>query len=296
MKAIILGSNGYIGKHLAYYLNSQDWELRLYDVQNVSSIDAGSYQSLDVRVKEAVEAIDWNTDFIFYFAGLTGTANAYEQYENFLDINEKGFLHFLNAMRKSNSRARIIFPSTRLVYKGLKNTPLIEDAEKEFKTIYALNKWTCEQLLAQYATYFNLKYTVVRICIPYGTLFSDSYSYGTVGFFLSRVLKGEPISLYGNGSQQRTFTHVEDICAQILALTKSSEAVNNIFNIMGETYSLYALATIIAERYGAQVKLAEWPAMDLKLESGDTIFDGQKIKELTKTQNKHTVLAWIAQL
>jgi UDP-glucose 4-epimerase len=294
-KAIIIGSNGYIGKHLALYLRAAGWELRLYDLQPAQA-NSINYRTLDILDKKAVHEIPLEVDFIFYMAGITGTGNAYEKYEHYIDVNEKGLLHLLDAMRKSKSKARIVFPSTRLVYKGVENMPLAEHATKEFKTIYALNKWTCEQLLSQYAAYFGVHYTIVRICVPYATLFNEGYSYGTVGFFLSRASRGEPINLYGDGSQKRTLTHVEDICYQVASLLDKEESVNNIFNIAGETFSLYELASLIGARFNAKLVFLPWPELDLKLESGDTIFDGRKIQELIGVTNNHTLSAWIKQL
>src|SRR5258708_33839038 len=123
MKAIVFGSNGYIGKHLAFELFKKDYKLTLCDVQESSSLTFGSYRKSDVTDKNLFDSLDLEADFIFFFAGLTGTYTAYDKYEQFIDINEKGLLHLLNAMRRVKSKARLVFPSTRLVYKGMKDTP-----------------------------------------------------------------------------------------------------------------------------------------------------------------------------
>lgn len=293
MKAWIIGSNGYIGKHLAYHLQKLGWDLDLCDVQSSSSINAGRYHCLDVRDKNAVKNLNWRGEYLFFMVGVTGTSAAFANYDLYIDVNEKGLLNILDALRASNPSIHIVFPSTRLVYKGVKGVPLREDAEKEFKTIYALNKWTGENLLKQYADYFDLQYSIVRICVPYGTLFQDGYSYGTVGFFLSKARNGEAIGLYGDGGQMRTFTHVEDICDQIVLLIAKKEALNNIFNIAGESSSLVSLAMLVANKFQVSVKFLPWPLLDEKLESGDTIFDGSKIEALVGIVNKHRLKTWI---
>ena len=235
-------------------------------------------------------------DYIFFFSGITGTLNGYDKYESYIDVNEKGLLNLLNQIRILKSKARLIFPSTRLIYKGIKDTELDENAEKEFKTIYALNKWFGEQAIIQYSNYFNLKFNIFRICIPYGNLFSDEYSYGTVGFFLKKASSNENIILYGIGDQKRTFTHVEDICLQIYNTILTSHSQNRIFNIAGETFSLAQIANQIAAKYNIQVEYTEWPEMDKKLESGDTIFDGKQILSLTKKPLKNTFYDWLFNL
>lgn len=296
MKAIVFGSNGYIGKHLASALFRQNYQVTLCDVQGSNSLAFGSYSKADVTDKNFFNTLDLEVDFIFFFAGLTGTYVAYDKYEEFIDVNEKGLLHLLNMMRRTKSGARLVFPSTRLVYKGVKDTPLHEEAEKEFKSIYALNKWTSEQLLKQYSSLFNISYTIVRICVPYGSSFADGYSFGTVGFFLSKAMAGEPISLYGDGSQRRTLTHVEDVCGQVLSTISYKESINETFNIFGETYSLHELASAIATRFNTKLMFKPWPELDLKMESGDTIFDGTKIKSLTNFCNQHSVEEWIKRI
>src|SRR6266581_2360866 len=110
MKAIVLGSNGYIGKHMARALSAQGYELTLVDVQKTNTLKFGAYSPMDLTEKDVVNAMDFDVDFVFFMAGLTGTFAAYEKFEQFIDVNEKGLLQVLNAMRKTNSRARIVFP------------------------------------------------------------------------------------------------------------------------------------------------------------------------------------------
>ena len=102
------------------------------------------------------------------------------------------------------------------MYKGVEDTPLHEESEKEFKTIYASSKYNGELYLKMHRLYYDIDFSVFRICVPYGNLFDANFSYGTLGFFISQASKGQPIQLYGDGSLKRTFTYVEDICNQIV--------------------------------------------------------------------------------
>ncbi|MBN8569601.1 MAG: NAD-dependent epimerase/dehydratase family protein, partial [Ignavibacteria bacterium] len=205
MKVQILGSNGYIGKNFSHYLhNLQKINSELFDVHPNSIHPNIQYTQLDISNNSEVSKIKFDSDFIFIFSGLTGTGAGFIKYEDYVKINEIGLLNILNSLHEQNYKGRIIFPSTRLVYKGIKDTALNEDSEKEFKTPYALNKYSCEQFLKMYNNMYGLSYIVFRICVPYGNLVGDEYSYGTVGFFLNKAAKGENITLYGDGSQKRT--------------------------------------------------------------------------------------------
>ena len=119
-----------------------------------------------------------------------------------------------------------------------------------------------------------------RICIPYGNLLSTDYSFGTVGFFIKQAKAGKDITLYGGGSIKRTFTHVEDLCYQIVEGAMKKESDGQIYNIGGETLSLRQAAEIIAAKYGTNVVAVPWPEKDLRIESDHTYFDDTKIQAL----------------
>jgi UDP-glucose 4-epimerase len=293
MKAAILGVNGYIGRHLAHCLLQQGYSVQGYDIAEFPALPGLPYVQLDVRDRHQFGKLNEGFDLLFYFSGITGTIKGYEDYETYIDVNEKGLLHLLDTLRRQDKPPRVVFPSTRLVYNGIKGTPLAEDAEKEFKTLYALNKWFAENLLQQYAAYFGISHTIFRICVPYGNLLDKAYSYGTVGFFLGRAVAGNPIRLYGTGEQKRTFTHVEDVCRQIYYALQHPSSLNTVFNIAGETFSLKEIADAIGHKFAVSVDLAPWPEIDAKLESGDTIFDAGRIEKCISRPLKNNFHSWL---
>ncbi len=229
--------------------------------------------------KNEVESIDFNVDCIFMMTGLTGTKVGFDKYEQFVDVNEKSLLNLLDAIHNTPYRPKVIFPSSRLVYKGV-DKPLQEDDEYDSKTIYAANKIACEGFLKAYNYNFDIPYAIFRICVPWGNMLDDNYSFGTVGFFIKMAQAGKDITLYGGGKVKRTFTHLEDICYQMVEGAFNPRSDNESFNIGGETYSLYEAANIIAKKYHVNVVAVPWPEADLKLESGHTYFDDAKIQEL----------------
>ena len=290
MKKIgVIGANGYIGKHIVSYLQRHyDVNVDSYDI--VTECDSPNYHKVDLTDKESIKGLNLDLDYIFMFAGLTGTYNGFNEYQKFISINELGLLNLLDAIKNSEYRPKVIFPSTRLVYKGIDKS-LKEDDLKECKTIYAANKLACEGYLQAYHDSFDIPYTIFRICLPYGNLLSTDYSFGTVGFFIKQAKAGKDITLYGGGNIKRTFTHMEDLCYQIIEGSFHHESNGQTYNVGGETLSLHDAAEIIAAKYGAKVTEIPWPERDLRIESSHTYFDDTKIRSLLRNMNPYKKLS-----
>jgi UDP-glucose 4-epimerase len=290
MKKIgVIGANGYIGKHIVSYLQRYyDVNVDSYDI--VAECDLPNYHKVDLTDKESIKGLNLDLDYIFMFAGLTGTYNGFNEYQKFISINELGLLNLLDAIKNSEYRPKVIFPSTRLVYKGVDKS-LKEDDLKECKTIYAANKLACEGYLQAYHDSFDIPYTIFRICLPYGNLLSTDYSFGTVGFFIRQAKAGKDITLYGGGNIKRTFTHMEDLCYQIIEGSFHHESNGQTYNVGGETLSLHDAAEIIAAKYGTKVTEIPWPERDLRIESSHTYFDDTKIRSLLRNMNPYKKLS-----
>lgn len=293
-KALIFGGNGYVGSHLKHSLKQKGIEVISLDLEKKEE-DEQSF-CVDIAKKEDVKNIDFKVDYIFVFSGLTGTEIGFERYKEFTTVNEIGLLNILDHYVQSNSQAHIIFPSTRLVYKGQKDKILKENDEKEALTIYAQNKLTCESLLKIYANRFNIKYTVFRLCVIYGNLLNNKYSYGTIGFFLKNALNSKDITLYEGGNIKRTFVHVSDISEIMYRSLDNKNFINQIFNIGGDHYSLHEVASKIAEKYNVSVKSIPFPEIAKKIESGDTMFDDTKMQNELNYVYNFNVLDWIKEL
>ncbi len=277
-KIAVIGACGFIGRHIVHYLLKQGCtRVDCYDV--VPETNLPNYHRVDLTLRDSVELINMDVDYFFMFAGLTGTYAGFDAYEKYININEIALLNLLDAIRKSEYRPKVLFPSTRLVYKGY-DKPLKEEDEKESKTIYAANKIACEGYLQAYHDSFDIPYTVFRICIPYGNMLSTDYSFGTVGFFIKQAKAGKDITLYGGGTIKRTFTHMEDLCYQIVEGAMNKESNGQIYNVGGETLSLKQAAEIVANKFGTNVVSVPWPERDLRIESDHTYFDDTKIQAL----------------
>jgi len=293
-KIAILGANGYIARNLVYVLKNEypDYQVKLYGCEAESVDNEPNYCMVDMTDKRSIEKIDLSCDVVFMFVGKTGSADGFERYDLFIDTNERTLLNLLSEYRRQNSCARVVYPSTRLVYRGRPGI-LSEDSEKEFKTVYAINKYACEQYLMQYHNVYGVQYSVFRICIPYGTLIPGASSYGTAEFMLSKASKGENITVYGDGSVRRTLTYIGDLCETIIEGALSDKCKNDVFNIGGEDYSLKEMAELIAKKYGVAVNYIPWPELALKIESGDTVFDSKKLDSSIVRINHRKFADWI---
>ncbi len=264
----IFGGNGYLGSQLAAYFAAEGVPCDVFDLPAFDVTRADSWKTFSPTDYSA----------ILFFAGMTGTEKSFTTAERFLAVNEQGLLNLLIHLAPLGTKApNIIFPSTRLVYKG-SDEPLVEDAPKEAKTVYAANKLACEYLLQAYHVRYGTPYAIVRICVPYGSLVSSDYSYGTIGFFLKQATAGGPITLYGDGSVRRTFTHVGDICIAVERLISSG--AGGIYNIGGADYALVDVARMIADRKGVEVAFVPWPDVAVRLESGSTFFNASKLSSV----------------
>lgn len=279
LKCLVTGATGYLGSHLVNHLESLGHQVIASDLDSGNPNGFRHYITLDIVDKQSFSRLPENLDYIFFFSGMTGTHASFERYEEYVSVNLLGLIHLLDHLRKFPAQPKVVFPSTRLVYRGAKE-PLPEDAPKDAKTVYAASKIAAEYMLLAYSNRWQVPWTVFRICVPYGQLSGKGYSYGTVGFFLQKAIEGKDISLYGNGSSTRTFTHVSDICRQITAVSLDGASNHQVYNVAGESFSLLEAATILADQFGVQVVNQPWPDKDLLLESGDTSFNGGKIRQI----------------
>lgn len=298
MRILLIGGNGYLGRNLQLVLRQSGVDVQCFDLppRQVAADMAADceYVPLDITDANAMRRVDWQAEGVIFLAGLTGTRASNEDPVTFTRVNELGLANALMAIRHAKANPLVLFPSSRLVYKGAPGL-LSEESPKECKTVYAANKANCEALLRIFSEYHGLRYTCFRICVPYGNLGAFAYSYGTVGLLMEQAKKGE-IVLYGEGEQRRTFTHVGDIANIMLQAFQTETLVNRTYNIGGETHSLAEVAAMIARCSGCEVRTTAWPDVDLKLESGDTVFDDQKLRRDLGYRYRYQLESWLNEI
>ncbi len=281
---IILGSNGYIGLHLANFLVSNG-----YKVQTDAHLKDSNFNLCDSSLSNQ---FDWNVDTVYLMAGRSGTKASFVDPSLYIRDNVNVLTNALGAIRTSGAKPRVIYPSTRLVYKGSSNI-LSEDAEKESRTLYSALKSCCESILEAYYFAFDIPYTVIRIGVPYGNMYGKPYSYGTIGIMANQALRDRRITLFGGGEILRTFTHINDLCYAMKLASESEGAFCKILNLPGENKTLREVAHMIAAKLGITVEKKEWPEEDLRIESGSTAFDDKELLKLTGLFRSYELSEWI---
>ena len=126
----LFGGKGYIGTQLATHFVRNGLECDVFDMPEFDVTSEACWKNFSSR--------DYAS--ICFFAGLTGTEKSFKSSGYFHEVNEGGLLNLLQKLAPlGESAPKVIFPSSRLVYKG-SDSPLLEDATKEAKTVYAANK------------------------------------------------------------------------------------------------------------------------------------------------------------
>ncbi len=295
MKVVVFGANGYVGQHVvAYLVEELGHDVTGLDLQDAFKGDHKiKYQRADITDKTQMDTLPVNYDFIYFFAGLTGTEITFDKYEKYIDVNEKGLLNLLDRIRHSDARPKIIFPSTRLVYKGVEGARLNEQAEKKIKSLYASTKYNGELYLEMYRNLYGIDYSVFRVSVPYGNTLSTPWSYGTLSAFIQQAMNNRVITLYGDGSLTRTFTHITDVCRQMILAGEQKETGGECYNVDGEAFSLKEVAEVVIQKYGGDIQCIDWPGKSLALESGHTVFDCSKIQAVLPQTLTHSLAAWV---
>ncbi|MEA4914538.1 MAG: SDR family oxidoreductase [Christensenella sp.] len=295
-KATVIGANSYIARNLIHRLHEryQDIRLALYDYQDEQADGYAPYKEISILDPSSCADIDMDSDAIYMFVGKTGTEKGFSEYDSYIDINEKALLNIIDQYIKKKSSARFVFPSSRLIYKG-SDVPLKEDAQKETKTVYAVNKLACEGYLAAYGNAFDINYSILRLCIPFGTLVRGAASYGTADFFINKAAAGNNLTIYGNGKVYRTFTYIGDVCDAFIDCAECAECRGGTFNIGGMRMNLDELASVVTERYGVKKENIPYPVMVEKIESGSTVFDSEKLDTLIGIKKYVDIRSWITE-
>lgn len=282
-KVAIIGANSFLAKNLYQFLvqRNERTDMCLYDIQETFSLSAeANYRQIDFTNDTDLKKIDFNADAIFIFLGLTGTVNSLISYKAFIEVNEITLLNILEAYRQSASKGKIIYPSTRLLYRGDTGESVHECAPKECRSVYAVTKYAAEKYIEMYHLLYDMPYCIFRICTVYGNLLSEHGNYGTISFFEKQAETEKVITIYGDGAIKKTYTHMKDICEIFAECIENEHLTNNTFNIGGDEKSLQEIGEKIAEKHNVKVKNVEWPEMEKKVDGGSVIFDSSRLDNL----------------
>lgn len=282
----IIGANSFLARNFIASIFNDQYKLFLYDKDESHLDNYCNYQKIDLASKESINKINFDSDLIYFFSGRTGTIQGFKSYKSFIEINEVYLLNFLTVYCEKKAQAKIIYPSTRLIYQEKNRKAIKESDEVKLRSVYAVTKYASESYLKIYSEVFGVNYCILRICVPYGSLLNDIGSYGTYEIFMEQAKKKKEITVFGDGKIYKTYTDITDICKVLLMSGLSENCMNDTFNVGGDNKSLLEIATIIGEKYNVPIKHVPWSGLNKKIDAGNTILDSQKLDQILKIQYK----------
>ena len=222
-RALVTGGAGFIGSHVAdlYIANGFDVEI----IDNLSSgrrenVPAGAIvHELDVASPEAARVVrEGRYDVISHLAAQIDVRRSVADPMHDARINILGTLNLAEAVKASGAPTRVLFSSTGgALYGDFVTPPNIEDFAKDPESPYGIAKLSAEYYLAYYARLHALDTAALRYANVYGPRQDPHGEAGVVAIFCNRILAGEPLTVFGDGSQTRDYVFVKDVAKANLA-------------------------------------------------------------------------------
>ncbi|MFL5110018.1 MAG: NAD-dependent epimerase/dehydratase family protein, partial [Microvirga sp.] len=241
----------------------------------------------DVRDEDEVARAAADVKAVFHFAAQVAVTTSLADPREDFDINVRGTINVLDAVRVRREPVPVIFASTNKVYGDLADIALDEtndaylprdpavrakgigeDRPLDFHTPYGCSKGAADQYVLDYARSFGVPTAVMRMSCIYGPRQMGTEDQGWVAHFLIRALDGEPISIYGDGRQVRDVLNVADAVEAYVSAWRRIDAVQGrAFNLGGgpaNAVSLRQLLRHVEDLIGRPVELSfsDWRAGD----------------------------------
>jgi len=304
---LITGGSGFIGTNLAHSLASDGRRVKLFDNLSRAGVeknlhwlrdtygDRVSIEIADVRDPFAVQRAMAGAEMVFHFAAQVAVTTSLDDPAHDFEVNARGTLNVLEAVRTQDEPPPLVFTSTNKVYGGMEDVTLrlhgrryepcdaelcrrgfSEARRLDFHSPYGSSKGAADQYVLDYARSFGLKTAVFRMSCIYGPHQFGTEDQGWIAHFLIRALEDRPITLYGDGMQVRDILYVEDLVRAFrLAERRIGEISGQAFNVGGgpaNTVSLLELLDLIGELHGQrpEVSFEPWRTGDQRYYVSDT--------------------------
>jgi len=235
----------------------------------------------DLRDRDLMARVVRGQQIVMNLSGQSGAVRSMEDPWGDLDVNCRGNLVLLEAMREHNRDAKIVFAGSRLQYGHPDHVPVSEDAPKDALCLHAIHKQTVEQYLALYRRLFGIRYTVARITNPYGPgQPAGRTAYGVINRMIHLAIADRTLAIYGEGVQLRDYVHVDDVVQALLTMAAADRSDDRTYNVgSGTGTRLVDLAkTVIGIAGGGKVEHVPWPALAEQVETGDFVADISRIE------------------
>jgi UDP-glucose 4-epimerase len=272
MKALLTGGAGFVGSHLAETLLDQGHSVRVIDDLSTGSMDniahltahPGFSYVIDSIMNESLtaELVD-RADVVFHLAAAVGVKLIVEAPVRTIETNVHGTEIVLTHASKKGKLV-VIF-STSEVYGKSTDVPFGEDADlvmgptPKHRWAYACSKALDEFLALAYWRERKLPVVVVRLFNTVGPRQTGRYGM-VIPNFVHQALMGQPITVFGDGRQTRSFTYVGDVVSGLIALVEEPRAVGQVFNIgNSEEVSIGELAARVKAMTGSASEIVRIP-------------------------------------
>jgi UDP-glucose 4-epimerase len=249
MRALITGGAGFVGSHLADLLLGQGHEVFVLDNLSTGSIDNIAHlkehkrfhYTIDTVLNEPVlaELVD-RADVVYHLAAAVGVKLIVEQPVHTIETNVRGTEVVLTHANKK--KKLVLIASTSEVYGKNAAVPFSEEADlvlgptTKHRWAYACSKAIDEFLALAYWKEKKLPVIVVRLFNTVGPRQTGQYGM-VIPNFVRQALAGQPITVFGDGTQTRSFTYVGDVVDALAKLVQEPTAVGRVFNV-GNRYEI----------------------------------------------------------
>jgi UDP-glucose 4-epimerase len=271
---LVTGGAGFIGSHVALRFAREGFAVRVLD--DLSSGDAANLAPAwkllraDVADPAAVDAAVAGTEVVVHLAAFTSVPESFERFGDCYRTNVFGTTNVVRACVRHGVR-KLVFASSSAVYSDLPAAPKSEAECPGPSSPYGISKLEGEHLLAAHTELDGLGSVALRFFNVYGPRQAAGSAYAAaVPIFIERALRGEPLTIYGDGRQTRDFVYVADVADAVLRAARSP--ASGVFNVgTGVAREIVDLADEIARLLAHAVphRFAPSRAGDVRASSAD---------------------------